>query len=93
MYREANRRFRDSGLPLDEGLTASEIATLLDPADPEVRAALDAGRAISVGLGARPFLEQLDAAMARSADPARDRAALPGTASAVPPPGSAIPTG
>ena len=58
LYREANRRFRDSGLPLDEGLTAIEMATLLDPADPEVRAAVDAGRAILLELGARPLVER-----------------------------------
>jgi class 3 adenylate cyclase/tetratricopeptide (TPR) repeat protein len=66
LYREANRRFRDSGLPLDEGLTAIEMATLLDPADPEVRAAVDAGREIFGRLRAQPFLEQLEAVAAHS---------------------------
>ena len=88
LYRDANRRFRDAGLSLDEGLTAIEMATLLDPADPEVRAAVDAGRAVLVGLGARPFVDQLDAARARSGDPAGDRAARPGTVSAEPRPTS-----
>jgi class 3 adenylate cyclase/tetratricopeptide (TPR) repeat protein len=68
LYREALRVFRDSGLPLDEALTAIEMATLLDPADPEVRAAVDTGREILVRLGARPLLEQLDAALARPAE-------------------------
>jgi hypothetical protein len=68
LYRDANRRFRDAGLSLDEGLTAIEMATLLDPADPEVRAAIEAGRAMLEGLGARPFVEQLDAAVAHSMD-------------------------
>ncbi len=67
LYRDANRRFRDSGLPFDEGLTAIEMATLLDPAEPEARAAIDAGRAILEKLGARPFVEQLDAALAHPA--------------------------
>ena len=93
LYRDANRRFRDSGLRLDEGLTAIEMATLLDPADPEVRVAVDAGRAVLAELGARPLLEQLDAAVARSADLARDRAALRGKASAAPLHGSATPAG
>ena len=43
------------------------MATLLDPAEPEVRAAADAGREILARLGARPILEQLEAAMGRSA--------------------------
>ena len=91
LYRDANRRFRDAGLSLDEGLTAIEMATLLDPADPEVRVAVDAGREILTRLRARPFVEQLDAAMARSADLALERAARPDTLSVVPPQGSAIP--
>ena len=93
LYREANRRFRESGLALDEGLTAIEMATLLDPADPEVRTAIGAGRAVLARLGAQPFIEQLDAAAARSGELARDRAALPASASAVPPRGRAIPAG
>jgi class 3 adenylate cyclase/tetratricopeptide (TPR) repeat protein len=93
LYRDANRRFRDSGLRLDEGLTAIEMATLLDPADPEVRAAVDAGREILTRLRARPFVEQLDAAAARSADLALERATLPGNVPAAPPHGGAIPAG
>ena len=49
------------------------MATLLDRTDPEVLAAIEAGRAVLVGLGARPLIEQLDAAIARSADPAAHR--------------------
>ena len=93
LYRDANRRFRDSGLVLDEGLTAIEMATLLDPAEPEVRAAINAGRAILLRLGARPLIEQLDAAAARSADPARNHAATPSTAPAGSPHERAIPAG
>jgi tetratricopeptide (TPR) repeat protein len=93
LYRDANRRFRDFGLALDEGLTALEMATLLDPAEPEVRAAIDAGRAILVRLGAQPLVEQLDAAAARSADLARDRAAPAGTARAQGPRARGIPAG
>ena len=69
------------------------MATLLDPAEPEVRAAIDAGRAILVRLGAQPLIEQLDAAAARSTDLARDRAATVNTASAVSPHVRAIPAG
>ena len=93
LYRDANRRFRDFGLALDEGLTAIEMATLLDPTEPDVRAAIDAGRALLVRLSARPLIEQLDAAAARSADLVGDHGALGGTAPALPPQGKAIPAG
>jgi hypothetical protein len=68
------------------------MATLLDPTDQEVRAAIDAGREVLVGLGARPLIEQLDAAMARPADVAGDRPAPAGPGSTARRPGSAIPT-
>jgi hypothetical protein len=41
------------------------MATLLGPADPDVRAAADAAREILVRLQAAPFLARLDKAMAR----------------------------
>jgi len=41
------------------------MASLLDPAEPEVRAAADAAREILIRLRAQPFLERLDTAMAR----------------------------
>jgi len=65
LYADASHRFRDVGLPVDEALSAIEMATLLDPALPEVRAAADAARWILVRQRARPFLDRLDAAMAR----------------------------
>ncbi len=65
LYVDALRRFRDLGVALDEALTAIEMATLLDPALPEVRAAADAAHAILDRLRARPFLERLDGAMSR----------------------------
>jgi class 3 adenylate cyclase/predicted ATPase len=65
-YRRALESWRDLGLPWDEALCAIGMATLLDPAQPEVRAAAEVAREILVRLGARPFLERLDAAMARS---------------------------
>jgi class 3 adenylate cyclase/tetratricopeptide (TPR) repeat protein len=67
LYREGVRRFRDAGLPLDEALTAIEMATLLDPADPEVRAEAEAAREILTRLGATPLLRRLESAMGRSA--------------------------
>jgi class 3 adenylate cyclase/tetratricopeptide (TPR) repeat protein len=65
LYRDAIRRFRDLGQPVDEAFTAIEMASLLDPAEPEVRAAVDAAREILTRLRAQPFLERLDTAMAR----------------------------
>ena len=46
LYREALRAWRDLGLALDEALTGIDMATLLDPAEPEVRAAADRAREI-----------------------------------------------
>ncbi len=65
LYRDAIRRFRDAGLPVDEAFTAIEMAALLDPAEPDVRAAGDAAREVLERLGARPLLVQLEAEMAR----------------------------
>jgi len=51
------------------------MATVLDPSDPEVRAAADTARETLVRLRAQPFVERLDAALARSgAAPDRGRA-------------------
>jgi tetratricopeptide (TPR) repeat protein len=65
-YRDALREWRDLGLVWDEALCGLDMAILLDPAEPEVRAAADAAREILVRLEAAPFLARLDAAMARS---------------------------
>ena len=69
-YRDALRDWRDLGLAWDEALTAIDMATLLDPAEPEVRAAADRAREILAGLRAAPFLERLEAAMARAGETA-----------------------
>jgi hypothetical protein len=53
----------------DEALCGLDMALLLDPADPEVRAAADSARQILVWLEAAPFIARLDAALARSSDP------------------------
>ncbi len=78
LYREALRAWRDLGLAWDEALCGIDMATLLDPADPEVRSAADSAREIFVRLGAKPFLARLDAAIERQAsaptpEPARAR--------------------
>jgi tetratricopeptide (TPR) repeat protein len=64
LYHDAVRRFRDLGVRLDEALTAIEMATLLDPSQPEVADAVVSARQILTRLGARPFLERLEAAVA-----------------------------
>ncbi len=64
-YRTALRSWRDLGLPFDEALTAIDMATLLDPAEPEVRAAAESARETLARLGAQPLLTRLEAALAR----------------------------
>jgi class 3 adenylate cyclase/tetratricopeptide (TPR) repeat protein len=64
LFRDALRRWRDLHFVFDETLCAIDMATLLDPAEPEVRAAADAAREILVPLKAKPLLDRLDAAMA-----------------------------
>ncbi len=66
-YREARRIWRDLGLVFDEALAGVDMALLLDPGDPEVRAAASASREILERLGARPLLARLDAAIAARA--------------------------
>ncbi|HUG30744.1 MAG TPA: adenylate/guanylate cyclase domain-containing protein [Candidatus Limnocylindria bacterium] len=80
LYRDALRGWRDLGLPWDEALCAIDMATLLNPSEPEVAAAAETTRETLRRLGATPFLDRLDAAMSRSADSA-------------PPPGSTVPAG
>jgi len=65
-YREALVGWHDLGLAWDEALTGLDMATLLEPSEPEVRTAAESSRQILVRLGAKPFLERLDAAMGRS---------------------------
>ncbi|HKY88920.1 MAG TPA: hypothetical protein VJ141_03000, partial [Candidatus Limnocylindrales bacterium] len=72
LYRDALRGWGDLGLVWDEALTAIDMATLLDPAEPDVRAAADVARATLVRLGAAPYLDRLDAALTASR-PARAR--------------------
>ncbi len=78
LYREALRAWRDLGLAWDEALCGIDMATLLDPTDPEVRSAADSCREILIRLGAKPLLARLEAAIGRqrsapSPEPARSR--------------------
>jgi len=75
-YRQALRTWRQLGLVWAEASCGLEMAVLLDPAGPEVRATAESTREIFSRLGAKPFLARLDAAMEREsagriAEPAR----------------------
>ena len=61
LYRDALRGWSELGITWDAVLTAIDMATVLDPSEPEVRAAAMATRETLVGLRAQPFLERLDA--------------------------------
>ncbi len=75
-YRECLRSWRDLGLAWDEALIGIDMATLLDPAHPEVRASAESAREILVRLGAAPFVARLDAALTdRAADTTAERSA------------------
>jgi class 3 adenylate cyclase/tetratricopeptide (TPR) repeat protein len=63
LYRDANRAWADLGLAWDEAMCAVDMALVLDPALPEVRAAADVARETFSRLGAKPVLERLEAAM------------------------------
>jgi len=70
MYRDALRAWRDLDVPVEGGLTAMDMALLLDPTDPEVAAAARSARELFTRLGARLLLDRLDAASALT-EPAR----------------------
>jgi class 3 adenylate cyclase/tetratricopeptide (TPR) repeat protein len=63
-YREVLQDWADLGLAWDEALCRLDMALLLDPAEPEVRAAAAASREVLVRLRAAPFIARLDDAMA-----------------------------
>ena len=75
LYRDALRGWRSVHAGWDEALTGVDMATVLDPAEPEVAAAIKSTREILERLGAKPYLERLDAAVARErgGEPARPR--------------------
>ncbi len=84
-YRDVLRGWRNLKTAWDEALASIDMAILLDRTEPEVQAAAEAARAILTRLGARPFLERLDAAMAWADEipdrqAAGDRSTSPGAA-------------
>jgi class 3 adenylate cyclase/tetratricopeptide (TPR) repeat protein len=80
LYREALRSWHELGCVWDGTLTGLDMVMLLDPNDAEVRKVADATRATLTRLGARPFVDQLDAALARS--PTASRPSAPASAPA-----------
>jgi len=84
LYRDALRNFHSAKAMYDAALVGLDMAKLLDPADPEVSAAIASSREFFERVGAKPFLEQLDAAASRggqqSSGPARVRKAEVATA-------------
>jgi class 3 adenylate cyclase/tetratricopeptide (TPR) repeat protein len=62
-FREVLRGWHDLGLAWDEALTGIDMATLLDPVEPEVGAAAESAHEILARLGAKPFLARLEAAI------------------------------
>ncbi len=71
LYREALAAWGDLGLAWDEAMCGLDMALLLDPADPEVRAAVDRARDLLVRIEARPFIARLDEAAGRPPEAAR----------------------
>jgi len=65
LYREAREGWRDLPVPWEEALIGIDMATLLDPHEPEVQAAAARSREILTRLRARPFMDRLEAALAR----------------------------
>jgi class 3 adenylate cyclase/tetratricopeptide (TPR) repeat protein len=75
LYRDALRAWGDLGLAFDQALCAVDMAIVLDPALPEVRAAAEVARETLTRLGAKPILERLDVALARKGPPVSPSAA------------------
>ena len=71
LYRDTLRNFRTAKAVYDEAMVGLDMAKLLDPADPELANVIDSTRSSLERLGAKPYLEQLDAAVARAPQPSR----------------------
>jgi class 3 adenylate cyclase/tetratricopeptide (TPR) repeat protein len=63
MYREALRGWDELGLPWDRALTGIDMASVLDPTNPEVMAAAAQARETLDHLGATPLQARLEAAL------------------------------
>ena len=69
-YRDAQRRWRELGLDFDLARSGLGFVTSL-PDEPEAREAAEESRRIFERLGARPFVERVDAALGAAAAPTR----------------------
>ncbi len=67
LYRETLGGWRALKLAWDEALTVVDMVAFLGPDEPEVRSAAEAARLTLARLGAQPYLERLEAALAGSA--------------------------
>jgi len=65
-YREALRGWRQIGCAWDEALALIDMATLLHPTDADSLAEIDWARDTLTRLGAKPYLDRLEAAVATS---------------------------
>ena len=66
LYRETLRGWQGLKLAWDEALTVIDMVAFLGPEEAEVRAAADGARQTLARLGAQPYLERLEAALAGS---------------------------
>ena len=65
LYRDALTSWHGLGMAWDEALTGIDMVSVLDPSNPEVRAVAQSTCVILERLGAKPYLERLEAALAR----------------------------
>jgi len=70
LYRDALRDWRAAHAVWDDAMTGLDMALLLDPAEPDVAAAIKSTREILERLAAKPYLERLEAAASRAPAPA-----------------------
>jgi class 3 adenylate cyclase/tetratricopeptide (TPR) repeat protein len=75
LYRSALAGYREAGCRFDVALVILDMAVLIGPADPAVRALIPEGRKILEELGAVPLLARLDVAEASTAQLAAGSAA------------------
>jgi len=66
LYRDVLRRWAGFGYPWEEAWVGLDMAVLLDPRLPAVRAAADRSRELFERMKAVPILELLDEALART---------------------------
>jgi tetratricopeptide (TPR) repeat protein len=82
-YGDALLGWADLGISWEEAMTGLDMATLLDPTIPRVRAAGERARTIFAGLRATRLLELLDAATGRASSPEASSTGAPSQADGV----------